>query len=229
MNWFKFNNRSSLEFKTLIVNELPSIIKPAEKVNKYDIESRNGDLIISTGFYSNMTKTVECTVRNINEIDEIVSWLKGSGDVIFSNQEDRYYQAAIVNQIDFERVIKQYRKFIIQFECQPFGYLLEGEENIILTENNSIIKNVGSIESEPVISISGSGDIELTIGLKTIKLTGVASSITIDTPLLEAYKGVEVQNKKFKGEFPTLPVGQFSISWTGNVNKVEIKPNWRCL
>lgn len=229
MNWFKFNNRSSLEFKTLIVNELPSIIKPAEKVNKYDIESRNGELILPTGFYSNMTKTVECTVRNLNEIDEIVAWIKGSGEVIFSNQEDRYYQAVIVNQIDFDRVIKHYRKFIIQFECQPFGYLLEGEENIILTENNSIIKNSGSMESEPVISITGKGDVELTIGQSIYKINNIEDSIIIDTPLMEVYKGTEVQNRKMKSKFPTLPTESFIIRWVGNVTSIEIKPNWRCL
>lgn len=229
MNWFKFNNKSSLDFKTLIVNELPSIIKPTEKVNKYDIESRNGELILPTGFYSNMPKSVECTIRNLSEIDEIISWLRGSGNVIFSNQEDRYYQAVIINQIDFDRVIKQYRKFIIQFECQPFGYLLEGKENIILTENNNTIYNLGNFESEPVISITGKGDVDLTIGQSIYKINNIEDNIIIDTPLMEVYKGTEVQNRKMKSKFPTLPRGNFTFKWSGNVTSIEIKPNWRCL
>lgn len=228
MNWFKFNNKSSLDFKTLIVNELPSIIKPKEKVNKYDIESRNGELILPTGFYSNMPKSVKCTIRNLSEIDEIISWLKGSGNVIFSNQEDRYYQAVIINQIDFDRVIKQYRKFIIQFECQPFGYLLEGQNKIVFTEKGSI-KNIGSFESEPLINIYGKGDLDISIGQTTFTLKGISDYVTVDTPLLEVYKSTELLNRVFYGEFPTIPIGESGVNFSNNVTKVEIVPNWRCL
>lgn len=229
MNWFEFKNAKSSNFKSLIVNELPSIIKPSEKVTRYEVANRHGEVIIPTGYYGTMIKTVECTVKDLSEIDGIISWLSGSGKVVFSNQPDRFYNAVIINQIPFERVIRKYRKFIVEFECQPFGYLLSGQDKIVITENNSTITNLGNIDSEPVIMISGEGDIELSIGLNTLKLKGVNSSITIDSCLMEVYKGIEVQNRKFKGEFPTLPIGEFSLSWVGNVNKIEIKPNWRTL
>ena len=31
------------------------------------------------------------------------------------------------------------------------------------------------------------------------------------------------------GEFPTLPPGAAPYSWEGEVNRIEIQPNWRSL
>lgn len=36
-------------------------------------------------------------------------------------------------------------------------------------------------------------------------------------------------NSAMSGDFPVLLPGQNAISWTGNVTKVEIQPNWRSL
>ena len=54
-------------------------------------------------------------------------------------------------------------------------------------------------------------------------------SITLDTPLMEAYKDVTSMNGCMSGDFPTLLPGSNAISWTGNVSKVVIQPNWRFL
>lgn len=32
-----------------------------------------------------------------------------------------------------------------------------------------------------------------------------------------------------KGQFPYLDIGENVISWSGNISKIEITPNWRCL
>lgn len=229
MNWFEFRSNKSLNFKTLVVNELPPIIKPSEKVTRYEVANRNGEVIIPTGYYGTMVKTVECTLKDLSEVDQIISWLNGSGNVVFSNQPDRFYNAVIINQIPFERVIRQYRKFIIEFECQPFGYLLSGQDKIFIAENNSTIANLGNVESEPVITITGKGDVELTIGQAIHKINGIDEYLTIDTPLMEVYKGTDVQNRKMKGKFPILPKGNFIVRWVGNVTSIEIKPNWGCL
>ena len=46
---------------------------------------------------------------------------------------------------------------------------------------------------------------------------------------MEAYKGVTSMNGCMGGDFPTLLPGQNAISWTGNVTKVVVQPNWRYL
>ena len=83
--------------------------------------------------------------------------------------------------------------------------------------------------AEPVITVYGSGDITLMVGTEIISLTAVEGSITIDTPLMEAYSGTTALNERMSGEFPVLRPGATAISWTGEVTKVVISPNWRYL
>ena len=45
----------------------------------------------------------------------------------------------------------------------------------------------------------------------------------------EAYSGTTGMNNAMSGEFPLLKPGMNAISWTGEVTKVEVKPNWRYL
>ena len=44
-----------------------------------------------------------------------------------------------------------------------------------------------------------------------------------------AYNNSVSLNYKMNGDFPTLSLGENNISWTGNVIKLEIQPNWRFL
>ena len=45
----------------------------------------------------------------------------------------------------------------------------------------------------------------------------------------EAYSGTTGMNSVLSGEFPILKPGMNAISWSGEVTKVEVKPNWRYL
>ena len=50
-----------------------------------------------------------------------------------------------------------------------------------------------------------------------------------DSELQEAYSGATGMNSAMSGEFPILKPGMNAISWSGNVTRVEVKPNWRYL
>ena len=98
-----------------------------------------------------------------------------------------------------------------------------------LTVSTSTIDNPGSVYSEPVITVYGSGDITLMVGTAIVELEGVSGSITLDSELQEAYSGTTGMNSAMSGEFPILKPGMNAVSWSGEVTKVEVKPNWRYL
>jgi len=85
------------------------------------------------------------------------------------------------------------------------------------------------VYAEPVITVYGSGEITLMVGMTIVELDGITDSITLDTPLMEAYKDTISMNGCMSGDFPTLLPGKNAISWTGNVTKIVVQPNWRCL
>ena len=67
------------------------------------------------------------------------------------------------------------------------------------------------------------------VGTVIVELEGISGSITLDSELQEAYSGTTSMNSAMSGEFPILKPGVNAISWTGNVTRIEVKPNWRYL
>ena len=98
-----------------------------------------------------------------------------------------------------------------------------------MAQSGSFVTNPGNVYAEPVITVYGSGSITLMVGMSIADLSGIAGSITLDTPLMEAYSGVTSMNSAMSGEFPVLLPGVNAINWTGNVSKVVIEPHWRYL
>ena len=94
--------------------------------------------------------------------------------------------------------------------------------------SGTFITNPGSVASEPIITVYGSGEITLMVGM-TITELEITDKITLDTPLMEAYSGATSMNNCMSGDFQSLLPGKNAVNWSGNVSKVEIQPNWRRL
>lgn len=225
MTYFIFKNIDSSDY--LRVNKLPSIFKPTKDIQKIEVEGRDGFLTQDLGSYKSIIKSVECTIRNLDNIDFICSWLTGSGDVIFSNEPDRKYKAVIINQIEFSRVLRDFKSFIIQFECQPYKYSLD--DTVITLSKAGKIFNPCNTKSKPIFKIYGTGNIDLFVNSNVIHLTNVVDYIVIDSELMDCYKDTQLCNNQMNGDFPELSSGNNTISWTGSVTKIEVKTNWRWL
>ncbi len=210
----------------------PAISRPKERVTTQTVPGRSGTLTILEGdcVYDEFIATCECVAPNPASIPAFSAWLHGPGVVMFGNQPAGYYHARVSNQIDFDTVVRgrPNRKFTVNFRCQPFLYLLNISD-IVLTAPGQVV-NLGTVFAEPVITVEGIGDIDLTVGEVTLGIAGLASAITIDVPQRLAYReGINLTGSLTGDEWPTLPVGMTGVSWVGNVTRLKITPNWRAL
>ena len=214
------------------VSEQPPITFPAERSTQTNVPGRPGSLTTLEGedVYDDLLLTATCFITSLDRIYEISRWLKGGGTVTFANRLGGHYKARIVNQIPFEKILRgnPHCSFAVNFRCFPFWYL-ENVENISLYTSTQIIQNPGSVYSEPLITLTGSGDITLMVGTTIVELTGITSGIVLDCALKEAYKGTALMNNHMSGDFPILKPGLNAISWSGNVTSVVISPRWRYL
>ena len=230
MDWFEWNGVRCTQYGIHVL-EQPPVTIPSERVAFTDVPGRSGSLTQLEGddVYDDMVLTVTCLIADPSRIPEIVAWLRGSGTVTFANRQGGFYHARVVNQIPFEKILRgnPHRSFAINFRCKPFWYLSDVEP-ITLTTSGTFITNPGSMASEPLITVYGSGEITLMVGM-TITELEIADKITLDTPLMEAYAGTTSMNSCMSGDFPLLLPGKNAVSWSGNVTKVEIQPNWRSL
>ncbi|HDK7158909.1 TPA: phage tail family protein [Clostridium botulinum] len=256
---FIWNGIHSSE-KGFKIISLPNITTPEKRVEKVVVPGRNGYLTITENDYEGEVKSVEFDYFD-DYFDDIKQWLTGSGEVIFSNEPDRYYKATIINKISLDQMLKKFYSGIVEFDCQPFGHdlndlniikitennvtrnskvihplntlnytsgnLVEVNKLATINENNSIeIFNPGTIESNPVITIYGYGNVDLNINDNIINFTNVANHITVDSEIIDCYRDGQLMNNYMKGDFPIFKIGINKISWMGNVQRFEIKPNW---
>ena len=230
MDWFEWNGIRCTQYGIHVL-EQPPVTIPSERVTFTDVPGRSGSLTQLEGddVYDDMVLTATCLIADPARIPEITAWLRGSGTVTFANRQGGFYHARVVNQIPFEKILRgnPHCSFAINFRCKPFWYLSDVKP-ITLTTSGSFITNPGCVASEPVTTVYGSGEITLMVGM-TITELEITDKITLDTPLMEAYSGSTSMNSCMSGDFPSLLSGKNAVSWSGNVSRVEIQPNWRSL
>ena len=230
-DWFLWKGQRCTEYGIHVL-EPPPVTIPSERAVFTNIPGKSGSLTTLEGdnVYDDLLLTATCLISTPSHISEIAAWLRGSSKVTFANRQGGFYFARIVNQIPFEKILRgnPHLSFAVNFRCKPFWYQ-ENVESVTLTASTSTVTNPGSVYSEPVITVYGTGDITLMVGTDIVELEGVSGSITLDSELREAYSGTTGLNSAMSGEFPVLKPGQNAISWSGDVTKVEISPNWRYL
>jgi phage-related protein len=127
---------------------------------------------------------------------------------------------------EVENILSNAGRVTIVFNCKPQSFLKIGETPVTFPTSGSIT-NPTLYASEPIIVINGNGAITLTINDKSFSLVNVVDNITLNSELVAAYKGTELQNGNIRfTSFPLLSPGVNNISWTGTVTSVQIIPRW---
>ena len=229
MGWFHFKGKDSRDFGILI-SAAPEKVRAERRVEQVTIPGRNGDLTVDEGTYAPYVISVECSTRGNENLDEILAWLNGAGGLILCTEPDKVFRASIYNKISVADMIYLYNSFLLQFRVQPFKYSVNAAGDALELTAPTTIRNSGTVYSEPLITVYGSGDITLNINGNPYPLRNVDGNITIDSEMMEVFKGSTNQNSKYGGaEFPRFEVGKNEISWTGSVSKIKIQPRWRWL
>ena len=207
-----------------------SMISTAGRWERVEIAGRNGSLHVDEGTYSSYDRTMECALINRRRLDEVAAWLVGSGKMIFSTEPDKVYDVVISNKVSIAQMMRVFQKFQVTMDTQPFKYSVNPFGDTLELLKPQTVYNKGTVYAQPKITVYGSGSITLDINGTAFPLSGVDGHITIDSESMEVYRGSESQNSRFGGaEFPRLEAGGNAVSWTGNVEKLVIEPEWRWL
>lgn len=234
MFYFIFNNKKNIDLGIKVVKR-PNIPIPERNIELKSLKGRDGSLTRDYKTYNDIKISVSLNFISgendfINKGAEIADWLYNINDnkLIFSDNDKFYYKVKKIECKDIERILKVIGKFIVTFVCDPYKYYLENND-IEITNSTEINSPMLVVDSEPIISISGSGNVNLIINDKRIVLENVEENLIINSSILECYKEKENLNYKMSGEFPILKNGENTINIEGNIESIKIKPNWRCL
>lgn len=130
-NYIVLNGYKSTLIKGLLISELPPISKPLQRTSVEEIDGRDGDIVTKLGYAAYDKKMTIGLFGDFN-IDNIIQYFNSEGTVVFSNEPDKFYKYQIVNQIDFERLLR-FRTATVTFHVQPFKFSAVDDEKILQT------------------------------------------------------------------------------------------------
>lgn len=166
-NYIILNGNISTNVQGLLISELPPISKPLIRSEVEEIDGRDGDIVTKLG-YSAYNKEMKIGLYGDFDIDEVIQYFDSEGTVTFSNEEDKYYKYQILDQIDFERLIR-FRTATVVMHVQPFKYSLTDNEKIF--DINNQLLNFGNYTGS-------SNGLTLTASNGTITVSGTATVAT---------------------------------------------------
>ena len=225
-----FNNICSEELEIIVVEGPPEVLSE-EEYEEISIEGRNGTVTINKGTFPNIEKSFILTTINLDQdinlmIEKIKTWLfKIKDNKLLYAIPNRYnIVKKIVIEEDIKTTFEEYGDFKVKFICEPFYYDLL-EKNITVTQKQTNIYNNGDFASSPRVIIYGTGDFQITINDTTVQINNVAERVLLDSKLFLCLDK-DKNNKSIDmiGNFPLLDKGKNTITWIGNITKLDIEP-----
>ncbi len=161
MNYIILNGEKSTSIRGLLIQSLPHISKPLIRTEVEEIDGRDGDIVTPLG-YSAYDKEITIGLYGDYDINKVISYFDSQGTVTFSNEPDKFYYYQIIEQIDFERLIR-FKTATVIFHVQPFKFsAVEGEyifrNQLFSAPDYTATKNGITLTAQDgIISVQGTG------------------------------------------------------------------------
>lgn len=238
---FIINGVSSREISAKIQRR-PILAIPQRKTQENgDIPFRSGALIIDDEGYQNTMMELSLYVKgqsfeeasfNRNRVIQLFQQGQYNKFTPYFDRDKVYYVRMVSGSFNGERQYGHTQPVQLVLSVKPFKRLLSAHPQTFTYAGK--IYNPTTFDSQPKITVIGSGNIDLHIGDTTVSLNAVDTEIVLDSELMTAYKMVNgqavSQNDRMTSlDFPALVPGVSQIGWTGTVSELTIEPRWNVL
>jgi phage-related protein len=242
MNYFIFNGISSAEMGVRIQSK-NTYSAPKYDVSTLSIPGRDGELIVQSGRFPNVTLSYTCYVpaKSIQELADkltaIKAWLYTSTNE-YHELKDSYdtkffRKAAFHSKLDITDQCLKIGTFTATFNCLPFRYSYDGQQSKTYTQSFTLT-NPYPFVAKPYIKLNGRGTGTLTIqsesSNKIWQFETLNGYTECDSEQMNFYHDTVLKNDTVSGDgFPVLNPGTNTVSFDGGITSIEILPRWRCL
>ena len=178
INYIELNGEKSTSVKGLIIQSLPPISKPKMRTSIETIDGRDGDVVTKLG-YSAYDKELSIGLHGDFDIDDAIAFFDSEGEVVFGNEPDKYYRYQILDQIDFERLVR-FRTAKVKMHVQPFKHDAVDRTFDIVNQFLHIQDSTASkfgitvTSSDGSIRVSGraTNDVDIEVPIESMSLSG---------------------------------------------------------
>lgn len=210
--------------KGIILYDYASYSGAEKEYDQYTIPGMTGQLVGETSGKSNLVITCTMSLKNdafSRTVSDVKRWLRGTGELSFTDDATVYYKVWKVNYGDINRELRNFGTFTVDFVCTPYQFLTSGK-----TPVNDIANNPYDL-CRPIYTIAGTGSFTLSLNGK--QMSGTSNgSIIIDTERMIAYNSQGVnQNSLISGDYEDLhiPEGNVNLSISEGFT-VSVIPQW---
>ena len=212
--------------------EYPTVPAAKKIYNTYTIPGRAGQLVQDTNTKENIiipVTLVEITKEKDqfeyrDYIRQISGWLKGSGWLQFSDEQETRYKVLTVQVGQSQRNTPIYGAINMEFTIEPYEYATNG----LNSHDAEVVTYNGYDLCKPLYEINGNATGTLTVNGNQFKINTI-ERLTIDSALMLAWKTVdgEVVSQVVAGDYEDLwlPNGENTITVTEGL-QCKITPRW---
>lgn len=245
MHTFEFNNKKLSDIGAVIM-EKPHYTLSVKELDFTALPGKSGDIVTDKNRFKNLNISYKvssmplfCSYTEQEFVYALSEWLLTSYDykILRDTYNPGYFRKAICTNIAGPTVEATGVVWTtVTFNCDPFLYSDRGLYPITYNISQAATINLQNPEkwaSEPIITISGSSPIALSIGDDELSISTSGlddETIIIDKPNENVYdKNGNSYNNKVKAlKLPYLTAGNNKINVLGNIT-LKIIPNWRRL
>lgn len=178
INYIELNGDKSTNVKGLIIQSLPPISKPKMRTSIETIDGRDGDVVMKLG-YSAYDKELSIGLHGDFDIDDAIAFFDSEGEVVFGNEPDKYYRYQILDQIDFDRLVR-FRTAKVKMHVQPFKHdavdrTFDIVNQFLHIEDSTASKfGITVTSSDGSIRVSGraTSDVDIEVPVERMSLSG---------------------------------------------------------
>lgn len=178
INYIELNGEKSTSVKGLIIQSLPPITKPKMRTSNATIDGRDGDVVTKLG-YSAYDKEVGIGLHGDFDIDDAIAFFDSEGEVVFGNEPDKYYRYQILDQIDFDRLVR-FRTAKVKMHVQPFKHdavdrTFDIVNQFLYVKDSTATKfGITVTSSNGSIRVSGeaTSDVDMEVPIDSMSLSG---------------------------------------------------------
>ena len=203
----------TLSTKGIIIQSIDWFKKPQRRNEQKYIDGNDGATIIEYG-YDPFTITANIGLTDMTKLDEVMALLDGAGVLTFSGDAGKYRNAKVLEQVDYEKLMR-FKTAEVQFFIDiPFRYIVAEADQTMATFP-ATINNPGTVISWPLLKITGTGFVNIT-------LNGVNFTYNFDTPYVYidcvkgdsrgAYHLTVLKNGQKTGGYPFLNQGDNTLT-----------------
>ena len=234
--YFSFRGTTNTEMNVRI-KQIAYPSKPTERHEFIDIPGRQEPLLNLLDGFTASSISATLVITNQTDISTVFQWISGTGQLFFSDQPDRYWNASACRIVTVKRegAANTIRELTVAFDLLPFAYAINNSP-VTLSGTPSYFKTIGTYWSEPLIELTGSGDISVNVNGAVLTVPAVSGTIYIDVPakkvykLTEGYKTLLTSSGWIEDMILVPDAERYNvISWEGDVSAVKLTKNERWL